>query len=392
MKTLAVETGRFSRPGLRRAAITGLATYVPPRVLTNSDLEKMVETSDEWIQQRTGIRERHIVDPGVATSDLAKEAALKAIAQAGLTPADIDFIVVGTTTPDMMFPSTACLLQHKIGAKKAWGFDLGAACSGFTYALTTAAHMVAAGTIEHALVVGADVMSSILDYTDRTTCVLFGDGAGAAVVSPSTDREFGILDFEAEIDGSGGGALCMPAGGSLQPASKETVEQRLHYVKQDGQAVFRFAVKKTEEMCRRLLERNRPAAGRHRPDGVAPGQPPDHPLGRRAARVPRREGGHQHRELRQHHRGHHPAGPQRRHRGWPAEKGQPAARDLRRGRVHRRRAAGPLGDLGIADFASPGPFRGPPTSRTYRCSLSVCVISGHGVTKLITAHKLLTYI
>jgi 3-oxoacyl-[acyl-carrier-protein] synthase-3 len=255
VKTL-VETGRFSRPGLRRAAITGLATYVPPRVLTNSDLEKMVETSDEWIQQRTGIRERHIVDPGVATSDLAKEAALKAIAQAGLTPADIDFIVVGTTTPDMMFPSTACLLQHKIGAKKAWGFDLGAACSGFTYALTTAAHMVAAGTIEHALVVGADVMSSILDYTDRTTCVLFGDGAGAAVVSPSTDREFGILDFEAEIDGSGGGALFMPAGGSLKPASKETVEQRLHYVKQDGQAVFRFAVKKTEEMCRRLLERN----------------------------------------------------------------------------------------------------------------------------------------
>ena len=175
---------------------------------------------------------------------------------ARISPADVGLLIVGTTTPDMVFPSTACLLQHKIGAKKAWGFDLGAACSGFTYALTTATHMVAAGTIEHALVVGADVMSSILDYTDRTTCVLFGDGAGAAVVSPSTDREFGILDFEAEIDGSGGGALFMPAGGSLKPASKETVEQRLHYVKQDGQAVFRFAVKKTEEMCRRLLERN----------------------------------------------------------------------------------------------------------------------------------------
>jgi 3-oxoacyl-[acyl-carrier-protein] synthase III len=256
VKTLAVDTGRFSRPGLRRVAIAGLATYVPPRLLTNFDLEKMVETSDEWIQQRTGIRERHIVDPGVATSDLAREASLKAIAQAGLIPADIDFIVVGTTTPDMMFPSTACLLQEKIGAKKAWGFDLGAACSGFTYGLTTAAHLVASGTTEHALVVGADVMSSILDYTDRTTCVLFGDGAGAAVISPAKDRDFGILDFEAEIDGSGGPALCMPAGGSLRPASKETVEQRLHYVKQDGQAVFRFAVRKTEEMCRRLLDRS----------------------------------------------------------------------------------------------------------------------------------------
>jgi 3-oxoacyl-[acyl-carrier-protein] synthase-3 len=251
-----MEAGRFSKPGLRRVAIAGLATYVPPRVLTNADLEKMVDTSDEWIQQRTGIRERHVVEPGVATSDLAKEAALAAIAQAGLTPADIDFIVVGTTTPDMMFPSTACLLQHKIGATRAWGFDLGAACSGFTYGLITAAHLVASDTIQHALVVGADVMSSILDYTDRTTCVLFGDGAGAAVISASDDRAFGILDYEAEVDGSGGPALCMPAGGSLRPASQETVEQRLHYVKQDGQAVFRFAVRKTEEMCQRLLQRN----------------------------------------------------------------------------------------------------------------------------------------
>ena len=174
--------------GYRPTQISGLATYVPPRLLTNKDLEKLVDTSDEWILQRTGIRERHIVDPGVATSDLAKEAALKAIAQAGLTPHDIDFIVVGTTTPDMMFPSTACLLQDKIGADRAWGFDLGAACSGFTYALTTAAHMVAAGTHRHALAVGADVMSSIIDYTDRSTCVLFGDGAGAVVVSPATGR------------------------------------------------------------------------------------------------------------------------------------------------------------------------------------------------------------
>ena len=344
-RSKGVDTGRLSKPGLRRVTVAGLATYVPPRVLTNADLEKMVETSDEWIQQRTGIRERHIVDPGVATSDLAKEAALQAIAQAGITPADIDFIVVGTTTPDMMFPSTACLLQHKIGATRAWGFDLGAACSGFTYALTTASHMVASGTAEHALVVGADVMSSILDYTDRTTCVLFGDGAGAVVVSPSTDREIGILDFEAEIDGSGGPALQMPAGGSLRPASKETVEQRLHFVKQDGQAVFRFAVRKTEEMCRRLLVRN----------GL---QSTDidlmvsHQANRRiilsaAERLgfPLGEGRHQHRPLRQHDRGDHPAGPQRRGQGRTAQEGQPRPGDVGRRGFHGRSAVTPLGPL-----------------------------------------------
>jgi 3-oxoacyl-[acyl-carrier-protein] synthase-3 len=241
--------------GNRPTKISGLATYVPPRILTNKDLERLVETSDEWILQRTGIRERHIVDPGVATSDLAAEAAIGAIAQAGLTPHDIDFIVVGTTTPDMMFPSTACLVQNKIGADRAWGFDLGAACSGFTYAVTTAAHMVASGTHRHALAIGADVMSSIIDYTDRSTCVLFGDGAGAVVVSPSTDG-CGIIDFAHEVDGGGGPALCMPAGGSLRPASHETVDQRLHYVKQDGGTVFKFAVKKTEEICARLMERN----------------------------------------------------------------------------------------------------------------------------------------
>ena len=154
-----------------------------------------------------------------------------------------------------MFPSTACLVQEKIGATQAWGFDLGAACSGFTYALTTAAHMVGAGTHRHALAIGADVMSSIIDYTDRSTCVLFGDGAGAVVVSPATDG-CGIIDFANEIDGSGGNSLCMPAGGSLHPASHETVDQRLHYVKQDGQAVFRFAVRKTEEICARIMGRN----------------------------------------------------------------------------------------------------------------------------------------
>ena len=247
---------RFAGRAVRRARISSLATYVPPRLLTNADLERLVETTDEWILQRTGIRERHIVDPGVATSDLAAEAAREAIRRAGLTPADIDFIVVGTTTPDMMFPSTACLVQTKIGAKHAWGFDLGAACSGFTYALTTAAQMVSAGGSEHALVIGADVMSSIIDYTDRTTCVLFGDGAGAVVVEASDDDRLGIIDFENFVDGSGGGALCMPAGGSLRPASKETVEQGLHYVKQDGATVFKFAVRNTEEAARRILDRN----------------------------------------------------------------------------------------------------------------------------------------
>jgi 3-oxoacyl-[acyl-carrier-protein] synthase-3 len=246
-----------TRCGGRPTTIRSLATYVPPRVLSNKDLEKLVDTTDEWILQRTGIRERHIVDPGVATSDLAREAALKAIAQAGLTPDDIGFIVVGTVTPDMMFPSTACLVQDKIGARHAWGFDVSAACSAFTYALTAGCQMVAGGSVEHALVVGADVMSSIIDYTDRKTCVLFGDGAGACVLSATDDPTAGtILDFEHEIDGSGGPALCMPAGGSLHPATAETVAERLHYVKQDGQTVFKFAVRKTEEISRRVLERN----------------------------------------------------------------------------------------------------------------------------------------
>jgi 3-oxoacyl-[acyl-carrier-protein] synthase-3 len=241
---------------LRRTRISSLATYVPPRVLTNADLERMVDTSDDWIMQRVGIRERHIVDPGVATSDLAREASLRAIERAGLTPSDIDFIVVGTTTPDTLFPSTACVLQDMIGAKHAWGYDLVAACSGFVYALTTGAAMVGSGASRRALVVGADVMSSIIDYTDRTTCVLFGDGAGACVVEASDADDIGIIDFENYVDGSGGPALCMPAGGSRLPASKDTIERRQHYVRQDGQIVFKFAVRNFEEVCRRILDRN----------------------------------------------------------------------------------------------------------------------------------------
>ena len=247
---------RTSHCAGRPVYIRSLATYVPPRLLTNADLEKLVDTTDEWILQRTGIRERHIVDPGVATSDLAKEAALEAIRRAGLTPDDIGVIIVGTVTPDMLFPSTACLVQHKIGAHHAWGFDISAACSAFTYALTAGSQLVAAGCHEHALVIGADVMSSIIDYKDRATCVLFGDGAGAVVVSAAAAGEPCLIDFEHEIDGGGGPALCMPAGGSLRPPSHETIDQGLHYVKQDGQAVFKFAVRKTEEIARRIMARN----------------------------------------------------------------------------------------------------------------------------------------
>ena len=204
-------TGPSARPGQPRRApriggrpttIASLSTYVPPRLLTNADLEKMVDTDDEWILRRVGIRERHIVDPGVGSSDLAKEAAIRALGKAGITADEVGVIVVGTVTPDMMFPSTACLLQNKIGAHHAWGFDLSAACSAFTYALTTGSQLVATGAHDHALVVGADVMSSIIDYTDRATCVLFGDGAGAVVVSAAADgaKDGAILDFEHEID------------------------------------------------------------------------------------------------------------------------------------------------------------------------------------------------
>ena len=237
--------------------ISGTGSYLPARIWTNDDLATRMETSDEWIVARTGIRQRHIADDKESTSDLALPASLKAIEAAGLAPGDIDLIIVATTTPDTIFPSTACMLQDKIGARRAWGFDLGAACSGFTYALTTAAQLIASGAHEHVLVVGADVMSSIIDYTDRTTCVLFGDGAGAAVLSAASPEGGGaILDFAHEIDGSGGPALCMPAGGSKMPATHETVDKRLHYVHQEGQTVFRFAVRKTEELCRRLLAKN----------------------------------------------------------------------------------------------------------------------------------------
>ncbi|MGH9495346.1 MAG: beta-ketoacyl-ACP synthase III, partial [Candidatus Sulfotelmatobacter sp.] len=196
------------------------------------------------------------VDKGVATSDLAVEAAKKALAQRGLAATDIEAIIVGTVTPDMLFPSTACLVQNKLGAKGAWGFDLSAACSGFIYSLQVGAQFIASGKHQRVMTIGSDVMSSIIDYTDRATCVIFGDGAGAAILEPAEDDSAGIIDFIHEVDGSGGQFLYMPGGGSLNPSSKETVEKKMHYVHQDGQQVFKFAVRKQTELCLKLLARN----------------------------------------------------------------------------------------------------------------------------------------
>src|SRR5574337_1289258 len=230
------------------AKITGVAGYVPPKVLTNADLEKIVETTDEWIRTRTGIRERHIVAKGMASSHLATEAAKALLCQTKTDAADIDLIVLASVTPDMMFPATACLVQNRIGAKKAWGFDLSAACSGFVYALTVGAQFVGAGTHKKVLVVGSDVMTSIINFQDRATCVLFGDGAGAVLLEPAASDSEGILDFHHDVDGSGGGCLYMPGGGSLNPPSHETVDKKMHYVHQEGQQVFKYAVRRMAEV------------------------------------------------------------------------------------------------------------------------------------------------
>ncbi len=216
----------------------------------------MVDTTNEWILQRVGISQRHIAPTGVATSDLAFEAARIALEQRGVDGSELDAILVCTVTPDMLFPATACLVQDRLGATKAWGFDLLAACSGFIYGLTTAAHLVSAGSHKKVLVIGSDTMSRIIDYTDRSTCILFGDGAGAMLVEPTEEGETGFIDFVNQIDGSGGDYLKQPAGGSRMPATAETVANRLHFVKQDGQQVFKYAVRKMEECCRELLDRN----------------------------------------------------------------------------------------------------------------------------------------
>jgi 3-oxoacyl-[acyl-carrier-protein] synthase III len=245
-----------SQPVPARAKISALGTYVPPRLLTNEDLEKMVDTNHDWIMDRTGIRERHIAEKGVATSDLSVEAAKEALSERGLKATDLEAILVATVTPDMLFPSTACLVQHKLGAKGAWGFDLSAACSAFVYALQVGSQFIATGAHKKVMVIGADVMSSIIDYTDRATCVIFGDGAGAVILEPAEDDSVGMIDFMHEVDGSGGCSLYMPGGGSLHPATHETVDKKMHYVHQDGQAVFKFAVRKQAEICEKILQRN----------------------------------------------------------------------------------------------------------------------------------------
>jgi 3-oxoacyl-[acyl-carrier-protein] synthase-3 len=239
------------------AKISAIGTAVPPGLLTNQDLEKLVETNDQWIIERTGIKRRHIVGKGVACSDLCTEAALKVIEKAGIKPTDVDLIIVATITPDMQLPATACLVQHNIGAVGAWGFDMSIACSGFLYALQVACQFVATGAHKNVIAIGMDVMSSIIDYTDRQTCIIFGDGGGAALVQPADKNDhLGIIDFVHEVDGSGGPSLCLPAGGSRNPTTEETLAKRMHYVHQDGKAVFKFATRKMAEVCVRLLERH----------------------------------------------------------------------------------------------------------------------------------------
>ena len=247
-----------SRPQrlLKRAKVSALGTYVPPRILTNADLEKMVDTSDQWIVERTGIRERHLAEKGTATSDLASQAARRCLADRGISADEVEVIILATVSPDMPFPATACLVQEKIGAHHAWGFDLGAACSGFLYALQVGAKLIESGAQRNVMVIGADTMSSMIDYTDRSTCILFGDGAGAVLLEATEEGEEGILDYAHEIDGSGANALRLPAGGSLQPASAQTVADKLHYVHQDGQTVYKFAVRKMAEISEKVLTRN----------------------------------------------------------------------------------------------------------------------------------------
>jgi len=240
----------------RRAKITALGTYVPPQILSNQDLEKMVDTNDQWIMERTGIRERHVLAKGLGVSDICTEAAKKCLAVRGIEASEVECIIVGTVTPDMMFPSTACLVQDKIGAKGAWGFDVSGGCSGFVYALQAGVKMVESGAHTKVLVCGADANTRMTDYTDRTTCVLFGDGGGAVLIEPAEESEIGFIDFINEIDGSGGVSLNLKGGGSLNPSSHETVDKKMHYIYQDGPAVYKFAVRKMAETTAKVLERN----------------------------------------------------------------------------------------------------------------------------------------
>ncbi len=240
-----------------KAVITATAKYLPESVLSNHDLEQLLDTNDEWIRTRTGIRERRILkDPDKATSFMCSEVARQIIDKRGISANDIDLIIVATMTPDMIFPSTACLVQKNIQASNAWAFDLSGACSGFIYALNTGAQFIAAGTHKKVLVIGGEKMSSVMDYTDRTTCVLFGDGAAGVLIEPGTDENYGVLDARLYSDGTGGDNLCMPAGGSLRPTSHETVDEKLHYLQQDGRQVFKSAVVAMADVATELMNRN----------------------------------------------------------------------------------------------------------------------------------------
>jgi 3-oxoacyl-[acyl-carrier-protein] synthase III len=240
-----------------RAAITAIGGYVPANILSNADLEKMIDTTDEWITTRTGIKERHIENNlSKATSDMAVEAVLDLCRKRGMDPMEIDLLICGTVTPDMVFPATSNLICAKIGAKKAWGYDISAACSGFIYSLATGAQFIETGRYKKVVIVGADMMSRIIDYTDRTTCVIFGDGAGAVLLEPSSD-ENGIIDFVLHSDGAGAAHLHMKGGGSLRPANAETVAQKMHFVYQEGQPVFKHAVYNMAEVSADIMERNK---------------------------------------------------------------------------------------------------------------------------------------
>ena len=237
------------------AAITGIQGYVPDYILDNKELEELVDTNDEWIVTRTGIKERRILKGKKGSSDLGAEAIKGLLDKTNTSAEEIDLIICATVTPDMLFPSTACLIADKIGARNICAFDISAACSGFLYALTTASKFIESGSYKKVIVVGCDKMSSIVDYTDRTTCVLFGDGAGAVLLEPNTDG-LGIMDYILKSDGSGGEFLKMKAGGSLHPASHETVDAREHFVSQDGQPVFKKAVKSMADVSEEIMQKN----------------------------------------------------------------------------------------------------------------------------------------